>query len=33
MKYDAQSDRVFLEHIRECIERIREYTGRKRSSF
>ena len=33
MKSDAQSDRVLLEHIRECIDRISEYTGSKRSSF
>lgn len=33
MKPDAQSDRVLLEHIRECIERIREYTGSRRDSF
>ena len=33
MKPDAQSDRVLLEHIRECIERIREYTGSRRASF
>ena len=33
MKPDAQSDRVLLEHIHECIERIREYTGSKRASF
>ncbi len=33
MKPDAQSDRVLLEHIGECIERIREYTGSRRASF
>lgn len=33
MKPDAQSDRVLLKHIRECIERIREYTGCNRDSF
>ncbi len=33
MKSDARSDRVLLEHIRECIDRISEYTGCKRSSF
>ena len=33
MKPDAQSDRVLLEHIHECIERIREYTGCKQASF
>ncbi len=33
MKPDPQSDRVLLEHIRECIERIREYTGSNSDSF
>lgn len=33
MKPDRQSDRILLEHISECIERIREYTGDKRASF
>ncbi len=33
MKPDARSDRVLLEHIRECIDRIREYTGFNRDSF
>lgn len=33
MKPDTQSDRILLEHIRECIERIWEYTGSKRASF
>lgn len=33
MKPDQQSDRVLLEHIRDCIERIREYTGSNRDSF
>lgn len=28
-----QSDRVLLEHIRECIERILEYTGGNRDTF
>ena len=33
MKPAAQSDRVLLGHIRECIERIREYTSFNRDSF
>ena len=33
MKPGMDSDRVFLEHIRECIERIREYTGGDRATF
>ena len=28
-----QSDRLLLEHIGECIERIREYTGGERATF
>ena len=33
MKPDTQSDRVLLQHIRECIERIREYTSGDRTTF
>ena len=33
MKSDPQSDRVLLVHIRECIARIREYTGGERTTF
>ena len=33
MKPDSRSDRVLLEHILECIARIREYTGGKRATF
>ena len=33
MNAGAHSDRVLLEHIRTCIERIQEYTGRKRATF
>ena len=33
MKPDARSDRVLLEHIHECIVRIREYTGGERTAF
>lgn len=33
MKQPAQSDRILLAHIRECIEQIREYTGSERSTF
>ena len=33
MKPDTQSDRVLLEHIRECIARLREYTGGERAAF
>ena len=34
MKPGLDSDRVLLEHIRECVERIREYTaGGDRATF
>ena len=33
MTPDAHSDQVLLEHIRECITRIQEYTGGGRSAF
>ena len=33
MKPDARSDRVLLEHIIECIVRIREYTGGEPATF
>lgn len=33
MKADTQSDRVLLEHILECIARIREYTGGEQTAF
>lgn len=33
MKQPTQSNRILLAHIRECIEQIREYTGRERSTF
>ena len=33
MKPDTQSDRVLLEHVRECIARIRVYTGGERATF
>ena len=33
MTPDAHSDQVLLEHIRECITRIQEYTDEGRSVF
>ena len=33
MKSGSEADRVLLDHIRECIERIEEYTGRERPVF
>ena len=33
MNAGQASDQVLLEHIRECIERIEEYTGHERSVF
>jgi len=33
VKPGKDSDRVLLAHIRECIERIREYTGGDRAAF
>lgn len=33
MSSEPQSDQVLLEHIRQCIERIHEYTGRERTAF
>lgn len=33
MNPTIQSDRVLLAHIRDCMERIREYTGNERSTF
>ena len=33
MRPTPSSDRVLLTHIRECVERIREYTGSERSTF
>lgn len=33
MNSGQASDQVLLDHIRECIERIEEYTGRERSVF
>ena len=33
MKASSEADRVLLDHIRECIERIQKYTGRERSVF
>ena len=33
MNSGQASDQVLLEHIRECIERIEEYTGHERSVF
>ena len=33
MKANRGSDFVLLNHLRECIERIREYTGDRRETF
>ena len=33
MNAGGEADRVLLDHIRECIERIQEYTGQERSVF
>ena len=33
MKPDTRADRVLLEHVLECIARIREYTGGERATF
>ncbi len=33
MKPTRQSERVLLDHVRECIERIREYTGGAQDTF
>ncbi len=33
MKPGPESDRVLLVHIRECLDRIREYTGSERERF
>lgn len=33
MKPAPESDRVLLDHIRECIDRIQDYTGGDRSAF
>ena len=33
MKPSGEADRVLLDHIRECIGRIEEYTGGERSVF
>ena len=33
MKANRESDLVLLNHIRECIERVREYTGGRRETF
>ena len=33
MKAGGKADGVLLDHIRECIERIQEYTGRERAVF
>ena len=33
MKTNPESDLVLLNHVRECIERIREYTGNRRETF
>ena len=33
MTPDAGSDRLLLEHIRQCIGRIREYTGGREATF
>ncbi len=33
MKPSGEADRVLLDHIRECIGRIEEYTGGERSIF
>lgn len=33
MRSGAVSDRVLLEHILQCMERIRDYTGGRRATF
>ena len=33
MKTNRESDLVLLNHVRECIERVREYTGNRRETF
>lgn len=33
MTMGAESDRILLAHIRQCIERIRTYTGGDRTKF
>ena len=33
MKASRRSDFILLNHVRECIERIREYTGERRATF
>lgn len=33
MKPGPHADRVLLAHMRECLQRIDEYTGRERSRF
>ena len=33
MKSGGEADRILLDHVRECIERIEEYTDRERSVF
>ncbi len=33
MKPGSPTDRVLLMHVRECIERVREYTGGRRTAF
>ena len=33
MKPNHDSDRVWLNHIRQCIEEVREYTGNQRETF
>ena len=33
MKPGTETDRVLLEHMNECIDRIREYTGDQRATF
>ncbi|MCS1412222.1 MAG: hypothetical protein M2R45_05427 [Verrucomicrobia subdivision 3 bacterium] len=33
MNASPESDSVLLNHIRDCIERVREYTGNRRATF
>ena len=33
MKPGTEPDRLLLGHIRQCIERIRDYTGGQRATF
>jgi hypothetical protein len=33
VKPDSEADRVLLEHIEDCLERIEDYTGGDRSAF